>query len=95
MNTTATTTSRTPAVTAAECVRQRRRTRALAIVAAAGATFTVWTIAHSVAGADLVVDTGSGSTTVTLTAVVLVTVVAGLAAWGLLALIERLPGGPR
>ena len=90
MNTaTTTTTSRTPAVTAAECARQRRRTRALAIVAAAGATFTVWTIAHSVAGADLVVDTGSGPTTVTLTAVVLVTVVAGLAAWGLLALIER------
>ena len=84
-----TTMTRTPAVTPAQCARKRRRTRALAIVAAAGATFIVWTIANSVAGTDLVVDTGSGPTTVTLTAVVLVTVVAGLAAWGLLALIER------
>ena len=88
--TTTTTTSRTPTVTAAECARKRRRTRALTIVAAAGATFSVWTIAHLVAGADLVVDTGSGPTVVTPAAVVLVTVVAGLAAWGLLALLERL-----
>jgi hypothetical protein len=86
---TATTTGRTPAVTAAECVRKRRRTRALAIVAAAGATFTGWTIAHPVAGADLIVDTGSGPTTVTPAAVVLATVLAGLAAWALLALLER------
>ena len=80
----------TTAVTAAECARIRRRTRALAVVAAAGAAFTVWTVAHPVAGADLVVDTVSGPTTVTPTAVVLATVVAGLAAWALLALIERL-----
>ena len=86
---TTTTTGRTPAVTAIECVRRRRRTRALAIVAAAGATFTVWTIAHPVARADLVVETGSGPTTVTPAAVVLMTVVAGLVAWGLLALVER------
>jgi hypothetical protein len=87
---TTTTTDRAPAVTAADCVRQRRRTRALAIVAATAATFTVWTIAHPIAGADLIVDTGSGPTTVTPVAVVLVTVIAGLAAWGLLALVERL-----
>jgi hypothetical protein len=86
---TATTTARTPAVKATECVRKRRRIRALATMAAAGATFTLWMIAHPIAGADLVVDTGSGPTTVTPTAAVLVTVVAGLAAWGLLALVER------
>jgi hypothetical protein len=86
---TTTTTTRTRAVTADECARIRRRTRALAIVAAAGATFTVWTIAHLVAGADLIVDAASGPTTVTPAAVVLATVVAGLAAWALLALIER------
>jgi hypothetical protein len=86
---TATTTARTPAIEPTECVRKRRWSRALATMAAAGATFTVWTIAHPIAGADLVVDTGSGPTTVTPTAVVLVTVVAGLAAWGLLALVER------
>jgi hypothetical protein len=87
--TTTTTTGHAPAVTAVECVRRRRRTRALAIVAAAGATFTVWTIAHPVARADLVVETGSGPTTVKPAAVVVMTVVAGLAAWGLLALVER------
>ena len=57
---TSTITGRTPASTAAECARKRRRTRALAVLAAAGATFTVWAIAHPLAGADLVVDTGSG-----------------------------------
>jgi hypothetical protein len=87
---TTTTTDRSPAVRAAECVRMRRRTRALAIAAAAGATFTVWTIADPVAGAHLAVDTGSGPTTVTPIAVVLSTVVAGLAAWAVLALAERL-----
>jgi hypothetical protein len=84
-----TTTDRTPAVTAIQCARKRRRTRALAIAAAAGATFTVWTIADPVAGAHLVVDSGSGPTTVTPIAVVLSTVVAGLAAWAVLALAER------
>jgi len=91
---TSTITGRTPAMTAAECARKRRRTRALAVLAAAGATFTVWAIAHPLAGADLVVDTGSGLTTVTPAAVVLVTVVVGLAAWGLLALLERFTRRP-
>ncbi|GID97833.1 DUF6069 family protein [Amorphoplanes digitatis] len=71
------------------CVRMRRVTRALAVVAATGAAYTVWTIAHQVAGVELVVDRGSGRTTVTPAAVVLATVVAGLAAWALLALLER------
>jgi hypothetical protein len=75
--------------TTTNCVQKRRRTRALTIVAAAGATFTVWTIAHSFAGADLVVNTASSPTTVTPAAVAIVTVIAGLAAWGLLALLER------
>jgi len=79
----------TTTMTAAECVRKRRWTRALAIVAAAGATFTVWTVADPLAGAALVVDSGSGHTTVTPTAVVLTTVLAGLAAWALLALVEH------
>ena len=35
------TTDRTAAVTDVECVRKRRRTRTLAVLAAAGATFTV------------------------------------------------------
>jgi hypothetical protein len=83
------TSARTPEMTAAECARKRRRTRALAVLATAGATYTVWAIAHPLAGADLIVDTGSGRTTVTPAAVVLVTIVVGLAAWGLLALVER------
>jgi hypothetical protein len=84
-----TTTTTARPITAAECVRKRRRTRALAVVAAAGATFIVWTLAGPLAGVDLVVDTGSGRTAVTAAAVVIVTMVAGLAAWGLLALVER------
>ncbi|GIF69990.1 hypothetical protein Ais01nite_80250 [Asanoa ishikariensis] len=87
MTTTATTATRT--LTPAECARKRRRARGLAVVAATAATFTVWTVAHQIAGVDLVVDSGSGATTVTPRAVVLVTVLAGLAAWGLLALLER------
>lgn len=73
----------------APAVRKRRRTRAVAVVAAAAATFVVWTVAYPIAGVDLVVDSGSGPTTVGPVAVVLVTVLAGLAAWGLLALLER------
>ncbi|MET8154052.1 DUF6069 family protein [Actinoplanes sp. NPDC049668] len=64
----------------------RRLTRGLAVVAAVGATYTVWTLAHQIAGVELVVDGGS----VTPAAVVLATVIAGLAAWALLALLERL-----
>ena len=71
--------------TTVACVRKRRRTRALAIVAAAAATFAIW----SIAGPDLIVETGSGRTTVSPVAVVLVPIVAGLAAWGLLARLER------
>ena len=83
------TTGSTRTVTPTECVGRRRRTRALAVVAATAATFTVWTIAHPVAGVDLVVDSGSGPATVTPSAVVLATVVAGLAAWAVLAVAER------
>jgi hypothetical protein len=86
---TTTTIDRTTAVTAARCVRRRRRARALAVAAAASATFTVWTLAHPIAGTDLIVDTGSGPTTVTPAAVVLSTIVAGLAAWAVLAIAER------
>lgn len=83
------TTDRAPVLPAPRCTRQRRRTRALTVVAAAAATFTVWSIAHPLAGADLIIKSGAGPTTVTPIAVVLVTVLAGLAAWGLLALLER------
>lgn len=72
------------------CARTRRRTRTLAVLAATAATFTVWTIADPLAGVDLIADTGSGPTTVTPIAVVLMTLVAGLAAWALLAVLERL-----
>jgi hypothetical protein len=75
-------------------VMDRVRSRVLAIGAAAAATFTVWTVAAGVCGVDLVVDTGSGHTVVTPSAVVLSTVVAGLAGWALLALVERLARRP-
>ncbi len=79
----------TDTVTTAQCVRTARRTRGLAVVAATAATLTVWTVAVPVAGVNLKADTGSGPATVTALAVVLTTVLAGLAAWGVLALLER------
>ncbi|MGN9909027.1 DUF6069 family protein [Phytohabitans sp. LJ34] len=60
------------------------RTRAVWIVGAAAATGTIWAIGRG-AGADLT----AGGQAVTLPAVVVVTLVVGLAAWALLAILER------
>jgi hypothetical protein len=70
----------------ANCLRMRRLSRALTTVAATGATYTVWTVAHQVAGIDLLLKDGS---TVTPAAVVATTVMIGLAAWSLLAVLEH------
>jgi hypothetical protein len=71
------------------CRGPRRRTRALAVVAATAATFTVWSVAVPFAGVDLTVRAGSGVQPVGPVAVVVTTVLAGLAGWGLLAALER------
>lgn len=68
-----------------------RRTQAIAVVAATGATVAVWAIAERLAGVDLTVRTGSGVGTqqVGPAAVVIVSLLAGLAGWALLAVLER------
>ncbi|KAB1913848.1 DUF6069 family protein [Micromonospora sp. AMSO31t] len=80
-------TTTTPAVTAA--LPARRRDRALAVLAATAATLVVWVAAVPVAGVDPVVSNGGTEQSVTAVAVGASTLLAGLAAWALLALLER------
>jgi Family of unknown function (DUF6069) len=65
-------------------LRPAARTRAVWIVGATAATAAVWVTARGL-GADLT----AGGRAVTLPAVVVTTVVVGLAAWALLAVLER------
>ncbi|GIF77557.1 DUF6069 family protein [Asanoa siamensis] len=65
--------------------RAARRKRILAIAGTMAANCVVWTIAVPVAGVDLSV----GPTEITLTAVSVVTLLAGLLAWTLLGLLRR------
>ena len=90
------TTKTTAAVAAASAgtagapVRPSRRIRALAVLGAAAATLTVWVVAGPVAGVDLSAQLGSAPVQhVGPAMVVIVTILAGLAAWGLLAVLEH------
>ncbi|GHJ53801.1 hypothetical protein Nm8I071_31080 [Nonomuraea sp. TT08I-71] len=76
-----------PAATAARPAR--RRDRALAVLAATAATLAVWTASVPVAGVDLAVRSGGTEQSVTPAAVGVSTLLAGLAGWALLALLER------
>ena len=71
-------------VTAHPTVKGTARTRAVWVLAATAATGAVWATAHGL-GADL---TANGRA-VTLPAVAVTTVLIGLAAWALLAVLER------
>ncbi|MET8837040.1 DUF6069 family protein [Micromonospora sp. NPDC004540] len=88
-----TTTAPVPAVTAARPVR--RRDRALSVLAATAATLAVWVAADPVAGVDLAVRNGGTEQSVTAVAVGVSTLLAGLAGWALLALLERFTARPR
>ena len=71
-------------------VRPGRRIRALAVLGATAATLTVWAVAGPLAGIDLRVQLGSAPVQhVGPATVVIVTILAGLAAWGLLAALEH------
>lgn len=74
-----------------------RRTRLLAVAGAALAALAVWAIADPVAGVDLAVRQGPDATPQEIgpAAVVLVSVLAGLAAWAALAVLERLSSSAR
>jgi hypothetical protein len=87
------TTTPTPARTAGSTpTARRRRTRVLAVVGAAAATLAVWVVADPLAGVDLTVRAGVPATVqrVGPVAVAIVTVLAGLAGWALLAVLERI-----
>jgi hypothetical protein len=77
-------------------VARRRVTgrRALAVGTAVVAAVLVWTVAGPIAGADLTVRSGGGTQRVNLVDVVLATLVAGLVAWGLRALLDKLTRRP-
>ena len=70
--------------------RPGQRTRALAVLGAAAATLTVWAVAGPLAGVDLRVHLGSTTQHVGPATVAIVSILAGLTAWGLLAALERL-----
>ncbi|MEU3301219.1 DUF6069 family protein [Streptomyces sp. NPDC006678] len=65
----------------------RVRNRLIALVAAAAAAAAAWAIGNA-AGAELTVNQ-NGVTEITLAGAVVSTLMAGLAGWGLLALLER------
>lgn len=69
--------------------RRTRRTRALAVLGAAAASLAMWAIASPLAGIDLRVHVGSRTEHVGPVTVVIASMLAGLAAWALLAVLER------
>ncbi|MEV4702092.1 DUF6069 family protein [Actinoplanes sp. NPDC049316] len=71
---------------------RRRRARLFAVAGAVLAALLIWIIAVPVAGVDLQATTGPGSTElepVPVVAVIAMSLLAPLAGWGLLALLER------
>ena len=66
-----------------------RRARLLAVVGAAAASLAVWAIAGPLAGVQLRVHLGPRTEPVGPAAVIIASILAGLAAWALLALLER------
>jgi hypothetical protein len=75
--------------------RRTRRRRGLAVLAAAAAALTIWVVAVPLAGAELDVRTNGGTQPVGPGAVVVASLLAGLAGWALLAVAERVGRRPR
>lgn len=75
----------------AAATRSRPRARAMGVGGGLLAALLVWTVAGSVIGVDLQVTAGTDQTRpVDMTSVVAASLVAGLAGWASLALLERL-----
>jgi hypothetical protein len=75
--------------------RPRRFTRPKAVVGAVAATLAVWLFAH-LAGVDLAVRSGAANdNSVGPASVAFASLIAGLAACGLLAVLERISSRPR
>jgi hypothetical protein len=80
----------TQTVTARSRNSRSNRIRPWATIAGAvGAALVVWVLSVPVAGVDLTVGSGSSRQTVGPAAVAVVSLLAGVAAWALLALLER------
>ncbi|BCJ35369.1 hypothetical protein Athai_28720 [Actinocatenispora thailandica] len=71
------------------------RARALTVAAAVVAAVLGWALCGPVAGIDLTVTVGAGRQRVGAGAVVVATLVVGLAGWGLRALLDRLTARAR
>src|SRR4051812_10753731 len=69
--------------------------RLVTVAVATVATVAVWLLAHSVLHVTLEAKSGNSVRAVGLPAVVVATVLVGLAAWGLLALLERMTSSAR
>lgn len=69
--------------------------RLLTVAAAALSGVAVWTLAVPVAGVDLTVDNGSGVQEVGAAQTAIAGLVAGLAAWAFMALLERFTRRPK
>ncbi|SCG71043.1 DUF6069 family protein [Micromonospora inositola] len=67
----------------------RRGARALAVLVATAAALAVWVVAVPLAGVDLAVRSGATEQPVGPGAVAVAALLAGLAAWALLAVLER------
>ncbi|MFF5263480.1 DUF6069 family protein [Actinomadura viridis] len=74
--------------------RGRTARRALTAAGAAAAALALWALAGPVAGVDLTVESGGTARTVGAGAVIVSALVAGLAAWALLASLERFLRAP-
>ena len=69
--------------------RRRRFRRAGAVIAAPALAVLVWVVCVSVAGVDLAVGEGATAMTIGIAPILIVPLLAGGAAWGLLSLLER------
>jgi hypothetical protein len=81
----------------AQHVSIRDSTRPRAVVSALAATLAIWLIAHALAGVDLTVRSGAGDDVQQIgpASIAVASLLAGLAAWGLLAMLERVARRPR
>ncbi|TDC16789.1 hypothetical protein E1284_11570 [Actinomadura bangladeshensis] len=75
--------------------RRTRILRAATVAATTIAALTLWALTVPVAGLDLSAETGGRSQPIGAAAVVTATLAVGLAAWALLALLERTTARPR
>ena len=82
----------TTTVTDRSATGARRRARALTVAAAILLPVLIWLVADPVAGHDLIVDGGPDQEPLQVAAfaVVVVPLLAGLAGWGLLAVLEKM-----